>query len=497
MKKNGLLFIIAVLAFNFLFWQEHMGVNLLLFHILTTGILFLTERESFNKPIVKWVTLGTLWAAIMVVGVNTLFCKTIYCLSFMSWVGFVHERHLRLPMYALLQSISSLFTLPSQAVLQFVKSKSNHASGFNWKTFWRYCRLTILPLFGFFIFHELYTLANPQFDQVTHKIWSGFNFLFDWNVSAARLWFVFLSLLVVGFIFNPSRNMHLSWIEHQHQEQKRRLRTPLKIHSLWQGLKRHYQSGVLMLGALNLLLFLANATDFWYVWLGQTPVEAALLKQFVHTGTYILIFAIILAMGILLFYFKGQMHFLSENGLLKKLAHGWIIQNAFMVLSVFIRNLKYIDTCGLAYKRVGVIVFLLMVCFGLWTMFQKIKTGKTIYYLLLKNSWAAYAILLIVASVNWDTIITRYNLTKIDNSYLDAHFLCHGISDKNLYLLKKHQGDIAQKIEQQGENVNLADILSIKQNKFETKLSDISWKSWNYPDHRNRRFIKSFKVDGE
>jgi hypothetical protein len=78
---------------------------------------------------------------------------------------------------------------------------------------------------------------------------------------------------------------------------------------------------------------------------------------------------------------------------------------------VFLRNYHYIDFHGLAYKRIGVIVFLALVLVGLVTLFFKIRDKKSFYHLLRVNAWAVLAAFTGLTTVNWDGLITRYNLS--------------------------------------------------------------------------------------
>jgi hypothetical protein len=54
----------------------------------------------------------------------------------------------------------------------------------------------------------------------------------------------------------------------------------------------------------------------------------------VHEGTYLLILCILMAMGVLLWFFRGNLNFLPDNERLRWLAHLWLAQNAMLALSV-------------------------------------------------------------------------------------------------------------------------------------------------------------------
>jgi hypothetical protein len=129
----------------------------------------------------------------------------------------------------------------------------------------------------------------------------------------------------------------------------------------------------------------------------------------VHKGTYLLIFSILLSMGILLYLFRGNQNFNEYNRWLRYGAYAWIFQNAVMSISVGIRVYHYIHNYGLAYKRIGVCLFLGLVVFGLITLTYKITRKRSGFFLWRINAWAVYTMLLLMSWVNWDLLITRHN----------------------------------------------------------------------------------------
>ncbi|MFM2267105.1 MAG: hypothetical protein RL757_546, partial [Bacteroidota bacterium] len=130
----------------------------------------------------------------------------------------------------------------------------------------------------------------------------------------------------------------------------------------------------------------------------------------------------------------------TKTPTLQLLAFVWIGQNIFSAISVGSRNWQYIYNCGLAYKRVGVFLFLMITIVGLIFLFLKVKNKKTFFFVTKRTLWAAYAILLAASFVNWDVLITRFNLTnpvKIGN--LDTYFLTRIVSEKNIPVLLEYK----------------------------------------------------------
>ena len=156
------------------------------------------------------------------------------------------------------------------------------------------------------------------------------------------------------------------------------------------ALRNENTTGIISLVLLNLLLLFINCIDMVYVWFGFQYKNAGNLADYVHEGTGMLIFSIVLAMVVLLFFFRGNLNFYKKNKWLRWGSYVWLLQNMVLVISVLLRDYYYILHDGLAYKRIGVLVFLVLVLFGLVTIFIKIRQIKTSYYLLRVNAWFCY-----------------------------------------------------------------------------------------------------------
>ena len=169
------------------------------------------------------------------------------------------------------------------------------------------------------------------------------------------------------------------------------------------------------------------------------------------------------------------------------MTYAWIVQNVFLALSVGRRNLHYIEFYGLAYKRIAVVIFLLLVIAGLITLLVKVRERKTTYFLFHRNAWILYAVLIAVSAINWDNAITRYNLNANTRGPLDQQFLMFGLSDKNLPLLIEYNHDYFSKT---GKNFFPNDLRS-KRIRFYKGIEDGSILSWNYPDWKVKQYLEN------
>ena len=262
------------------------------------------------------------------------------------------------------------------------------------------------------------------------------------------------------------------------------------------GLKDELKTGILIILLVNLLLVIINVIDINWIWFNFKPTSETKYAQLVHEGTYLLILSILLSMAILFYYFRNNQNFYSKNRWLKNGAYIWIIQNMILIVSVLIRNLRYIEHLGLTYKRIGVIEFLCMTCFGLITLFLKVKKRKSTYFVLKANSWAGYVILFILTCFNWDLIIVHYNLNMPLTNPIDKQYLL-SFSDKTLpilYVNKDRFKEIKSEINRYSDE-NIIDgpdriderILKFK---LENKNSSETFLSWNYADYRAKKFFE-------
>src|SRR5690606_3335407 len=101
----------------------------------------------------------------------------------------------------------------------------------------------------------------------------------------------------------------------------------------------------------------------------------------------------------------------SKSVWLRRLCYAWLAQNTILTISVLIRNLHYIDHFSLAGKRIGVVFFLAIVLFGIYSVFVKVKHQKSAFYLFKVNSLSVFVILLLSALPNWKQVIATYNFT--------------------------------------------------------------------------------------
>jgi hypothetical protein len=234
-----------------------------------------------------------------------------------------------------------------------------------------------------------------------------------------------------------------------------------------------------------------NGIDINSVWF-NFKCEGQYLKQYVHQGTYLLILSILISIAIILYFFRGNLNFYKQNKFLKYLSFIWLAQNGILAISVGIRNFRYIEHYNLAYKRIGVAIFLLLTLYGLYTVLLKVKKKKSTFYLFKTNALAFYIILVISSLVNWDKCIATYNFSHSDTAFLDLDYLS-SFSDKTLPYLNKTKLELDDITIKQKENFNFKDyfltsesyynIIQNRKKQFKKEWESKSFLSWNLAEY--------------
>jgi len=505
-SSNIILIITGAILFNLLFWEEKLAVNTLIFDIFILTAIFRIYPTSLKNNTVKLLLMGHLVCIAMIIFHNTLLSKIAFSITLLLLVGFSEYVH-RSAWYAggsvLLNFV--LFIAGFFEELQKRKQVTNSRLRIS-----RIMRFLFFPVLLCFIFFIVYSFANTVFadliSKATLSIREFFKHFFE-VISIPRILFLLLGLYITGSLLLKSKFDYFSQRDKQHNdnlERKRlpryiRINKPLYRFSMYMmggfgkgilALKSENAIGIASMLLLNILLLLVNIIDIKYVWLNFQYSPDINVSNLVHEGTGLLIVSIIMAMLVVLFYFKGNLNFYQKNKWLKYGAYLWILQNAILVFSVFMRDYYYISQLGLAYKRIGVLFFLLMVLIGLITVAIKIYYKKTSYFLFRINAWAGLIILTLSTTVHWDEMMAKYNLAHQNSVTLDIPFLL-SLSDKTLPMLHEEiemfkQQEELQKKPQDENDMNCktcyVEILSKRETEFFERENKYSWLSWNYAD---------------
>jgi hypothetical protein len=504
----------GAVLFNLVFWNEKLATNTVLFDAFLLSALFFLYPVARKSATVNWLLLGHLVSVIMVVVHNTDLSKISFVVTLLLVAGFAEYTH-RSAWFA----GGSMLMNVVMVVASFVESiKINKGKPAKRKGVSRFIRFAIFPLILLVIFFLIYRDANNAFSEIAGRIGAQlevfFGHFFDF-FSWQRLLFLLLGLLITGSILLKSKLDYFSTRETLMNDGLQRSRKSLrqkrsapffqfvemimgKMASGMMALKNENTTGIISLILLNVLLLVVNSIDVNFLWMHFQYQPGLPVYKMVHEGTELLIVSIVLAMAILLFFFKGNLNFYKRNKWLKYGAYAWILQNAMLVSSVFLRDYYYILKHGLAYKRIGVLFFLLMVLIGLVTVFLKIWSRRTNYFLFRVNAWAGITVLVLATTIHWDEFIAGYNLKRKNTVDLDVSFLL-SLSDKalplldtNIVALQKRENDARLQNDNSQPACDTCFIEALKQREiqFVQKQKELTWLSWNYADAYTKKYFQ-------
>ncbi len=506
MKKQHLIFnLISAVFFSVVFYRNYLGLNVFLFSILAIIIMVYLNKPLRRTFLTDFLFVATVLSSIMFVIHNSswnLFLNIIFllCLSTELFYGGFRSFSNNLA-----ESIVRLFTSQISIFLPWIKQsnyiqKNQIPSSQNKISFSKIFYLILIPFIIFILFFIIYSNASSIFfDKFELIIYYVVHFITNINL-------VFVFLFIFGFIIGNVLYMKTipigfkkidSFTEDTLQRRRKMHYKKFKI----TGIRNIYYSGLVIFVLLNLLILYFNILDIIYIWFGF-KWDGSFLKEFVHEGTWLLVFSVFLSAIIVMIFFKDNINFYSKNKWLKVLAVVWLLQNMIMVISVFIRNYYYIYYFGLAYKRIAVMFFLLLVFFGLFTVIIKILKLKSSFYLWRINGWAFIIVIFLSGFINWDVFIARYNFKNADRSFIDFRFMSElGYAALPYTYKSDKELDEIMKMQEQAMPFNIhhkyfytTNIYKFKLLKklksFEYKYNRNNLLGWNYADYKTIKILK-------
>lgn len=493
MKRSLIWWPLLALAWDFLFWSEAPGINFFLFTILLMAVLLYRFPKSRSRREVRFTGLLTLLSAIMVVVHGSSWSLVAAIVSLALFAVLVAEEKVKTFYIAVVQSIANLFVWPFALAAE---RKQQNSGKVKFRRFGFYLRVILLPLLITGVFLILYSSGNPHFGKLFDGFFKWLDQVMD-AMSILHMLFFGWGLFTIGWLLFHFK----SRIEKYDQQSDEMVRVR-KIKSVFSGmiaLRNELKTGMVLLVLLNLLLLTVNYFDLRRVWIDFVVPENFSLKKFVHEGTWILMFSILLSMLVLLWIFRGNMHFFKENKTLKLLSYCWIGQNIFLVFSLFKRNYEYIAWHGLAYGRIVVVFFLIACLLGLILFWIKIKKDKSVFYMLRIHSFAVYLMIVFAGLINWGKLIVNFNLNHPNAAQIDVSFYLQ-TGNGALPLLYENESVIRKQIEAHAHNPvhwiayeNFAEFECARNNfkwHFIWNQKELSWLSWNLDDAEALKFFQ-------
>ncbi|HKC68628.1 MAG TPA: DUF4153 domain-containing protein [Bacteroidia bacterium] len=494
MKKNDWILLLSVSLYSFLFYQQNAGINFAIFSIALIIALLGKDKTVLKNKYWCFAAIGTLISALLVGYYGNTLCviTNIISLSYLSAMSVKPNSSL------LMGLLFSAYSYSSSLIFMFVSyidkrintdTETEQKKGVSKKVV-----LIIIPLLVTSVFFFMYRASNALFDDLASKI--NFDFI-------SLPWVAFTIggfILLYGFFYHRKISVLADIDENASNYVDPNSTNTISLFGKKWSLEDEEFSGRVMLILLNSLLLLVNGLDINFLFIDGKLPRYVTYSGFVHQGIGMLITSILIAIAIILFYFRGALNFYKKNKALKLLAYIWIIQNAFMLISTGLRNEMYINEYGLTYKRIGVYIYLLLTLVGLLTTIVKIYKNKSNHFLFRINGILFYSLLVVSCFFSWDDIITSFNISR---ARLEKNYLLQ-LSETNLpqlYKLKQ-SSDKEFKLKTQDpaldylttnndQGFSFDEALDRKLFLFLTNCENHNWKSWYFDEQKTYEQLQS------
>lgn len=450
--KKSVIIVLGGVVFSTLFYQQFLGINLLLYTLFLTVALAISNHGMLKKPSILLSLFAMLSTATAVMMHGTAISVTMCLFSTMTFFGFI--AHASSSMYV--SWLNGMYNLIVGTFHNFLFQIPNEKTSDPKKVnAVQLTKLIIIPLCLVALFTALYQQVNPVFNDWLNHIDLSF-------IDALWVLTALLGSFIMSNVIKPNALQPLSTTDDLKTND---LEKNVPIAEKFEELKNEMQVGIYSLVALNVLLAVVLFSEYLFLY-NLNDFKASALSQAVHYGVYASIVSIVVAIGLIAYYYRGALNFISNSKTLRILTYVWIGLNAVLIASIFTKNYLYISLHGLTYKRVGVMVYLLLCVAGLLTTYLKVHFKLNFTYLLRRNTAISYVVLCVFALLNWPAIITEYNIN-------------HGFENKQLFRSMLPQNAL---VLQENGLLQQTDYCVTGSGYMETKLSvftDRNWQEFN------------------
>ena len=478
MKKKTILLFVSVFTYCYLFYNQGIGINFLIFNLLLVFASIVIDFSLVKRLNWLLVAAGALITATSAFLYGDLLAVigNVISLLFVAYVSYNPKSTL---VFAFIQSC---WTLISTFFLQiekiFTPKQVKEGETEETKSEFTFADLLkfIIPIAVLLTFFLIYKFSNPIFSK------------FIDNLNLDFISWTFVGFMVVGFyllfvFYFPVNSQRLIRLDKSSSNQ---LSGGILPHEkgMFKDLSKEMSAAMMTFGLLNVLLLLVNVLDLNFIFSGQMK-SITNYSNYVHQGINSSIFSVVIAIFVMLYFFRGNLNYVAKNKQLKFNAMLWILLNAILLLTCFHKNFAYIMDSGLTYKRIGVYFYLLITFIALITTLIKITSFKSNWFLIRYNVWSLFLVLVFSTLFNWDKLILEYNVKykpSVEREYYlfeleevsYAHLLNHWDKmpyNNNYYFI--------------GLSEDLFDkMLKVRIDKFMEKHQQKDWRSWNLEDDR-------------
>ncbi|MXV37637.1 DUF4173 domain-containing protein [Flavobacteriaceae bacterium Ap0902] len=393
MKTKTIYYLLSVLLFTALFYDQFVGLNLSILALALFGISTYVQPYKGITKNFKFAIIGGSLGALSFAYYGDFVSFLVVFLS-LNWVAMLmFDPHQKLFKLFILAPLNYLMSLPN-----VVDSNTDISTEGSSQIFKKVLAYAIVPL----LITSVFAMAYVASSDVASDFFANLNLNIEFSFKK------FLWVLILGIVL-----MYFFWYFKLPQKWllvSAPLQDDYKTHSFtttstFDMIRKSAEITFVMLN-ITLLIFIAVY--------GIENLSAAekvnSVSANVHKRVYAVIGSILMAITLILFFFRGSFNFDKQNLNLKRLTLAWICLNAVLVFIAFAKNIEYVYMLGFTKKRLGVFLFLILCWIGLYLTFKKVHLKKTNWYLIHRMTAVTYASFVLIAVFNRGWIITKFNI---------------------------------------------------------------------------------------
>lgn len=243
------------------------------------------------------------------------------------------------------------------------------------------------------------------------------------------------------------------------------------------------------LALCNAVFALQNSLDLQYLWAGASLQEGLTYASYVHSGTFTLTVAALLAACFVLLAFPSRTT-KQPSHWAYVLMYLWVAQSVLLVIFAMQRMGIYIDAYALSYLRVVGLMGMGLVAIGLMLIVARIALSKSSRWLFNANAIAFLFVLYLSCFVDFGRIIADYNVSQCGKAggqatVVDVNYLLR-LGPSALPALKtlkwSSECERVRLWKENGFEARLARRVESLTNEIKSRQED--WRAWTYRGHR-------------
>lgn len=299
MKRNDWLLIAATIIFSTLFYQQATGLNYLLFTFLVTSVIAFFNTENLKKW--QWWYYAAIanisGFAVFYFNSNLSVLASVVSILVLSGKSFNYKNSIFINLsFSFFSIISSIVFV----VIDYVKFKKQTPLNEDKKNRKVYFGIFVALIIAI-VFFALYQQANPLFKEFTKNI------NLSWISIGWCLFTVWGFLVIYGLVYyrqlDQLTNLDINankTITNIIDESEKQITNNTVI-------------ALALFGLLNMMLVFVNALDITNLLGSHELPKGVLLSDFVHNAVWSLVFSIVIAVGLIMWFFKGDLNFNKQS----------------------------------------------------------------------------------------------------------------------------------------------------------------------------------------